>query len=61
MVKRIKEIAEELALSLGCVKMFMSRRKREGERRKCAMYRRYLLKDARASQRFCFDKCKTDW
>ena len=56
MVKRIKEIAEELALSLGCVKMFMSRRKREGERRKCAMGRKYLPRDARTSQRFCSDK-----
>ena len=35
--KQYKEIAEELGLSLGCVKMFMSRRKREGERRKCEM------------------------
>ncbi len=35
--KQSKEIAEELGLSLGCVNMFMSRRKREGEWRKCEM------------------------
>ncbi len=59
--KPYKEIAEELGLSHGCVKMFMSRRKREGERRKCAMCGKYLPKGARASHRFCSDKCKTDW
>ena len=59
--KQYKEIAEELGLSLGCVKMFMSRRKREVERRKCEMCGKYLPRDARASRRFCSDKCKTDW
>jgi len=59
--KQYKEIAEELGLSLGCVKMFMSRRKREGERRKCEMCGKYLPKGARRTQRFCSDKCKTNW
>ena len=60
--KQYKEIAEELGLSLGCVKMFMSRRKREGERRKCEMCcGKYMPRDARASQRFCCEKCRTDW
>ena len=43
--KPYKEIAEELGLSLGCVKMFMSRQKREEERRKCEMCRKYLHRD----------------
>ncbi len=59
--KQYKEIAEGMGLSLGCVKMFMSRRRREGERIKCAMCRKYLPRDARSSQRFCCEKCKTDW
>ncbi len=59
--KLYMEITEELGQSLGCVKMFMSRRKREGERRKCTMCRKYLPKGARRTQRFCSDKCKSDW
>ena len=56
--KPYKEIADELGLTLGSVKMFMSRRKREGERRKCEMRRKYLPRAARSSQRLCCEKCK---
>ena len=59
--KPYKEIADELGLTLGSVKMFMSRMKREGERRKCEMCRKLLPKGARRTQRFCYEKCKTDW
>ncbi len=60
--KPYKEIAEKLGLSLGCVKMFMSRRKREGERRKCEMCGKYLPKVIlRPARRFCSDRCRVKW
>lgn len=48
--KQYKEIAEVLELSLGCVKMFMSRRKREGERRKCEMCGKKEREERRAQE-----------
>ena len=58
--KQYKEIAEELGLSLECVKMFMSRRKEE--KPKCEQCGKKLRQDIlRPARRFCSDRCRMKW
>ena len=52
-----KTIAEQMGMSLGSVKMFVSRYKRVNDRR-CEQCGKLLPKEAAASQRFCSTKCK---
>ena len=59
--KTYREIAEELGVTLGCVKMFMSRYRRQGERKRCVLCNKYLPKNARSTQRFCSVRCKTEY
>jgi transposase len=58
--KTYREIAEELGVTLGCVKMFMSRYRRQGERKRCVLCNKYLPQNARSTQRFCSVRCKTE-
>ena len=55
-----KTIADKLGMSLGSVKMFVSRHKHEDDRR-CERCGKQLPKGAGTSQRFCSPKCKNDW
>ena len=55
-----KAIAEQMGMSLGSVKMFVSRHNRADDRR-CEQCGKLLPKGAGASQRFCSTKCKTMW
>ena len=55
-----KAIAEHMGMSLGSVKMFVSRHNRADERR-CEQCGKLLPKGAGAAQRFCSAKCKTMW
>ena len=55
-----KTIAEQMGMSLGSVKMFVSRHNRPDDRR-CEQCGKLLPKGAGASQRFCSTKCKNDW
>ena len=55
-----KTIAEQMGMSLGSVKMFVSRHHRADDRR-CEQCGKLLPNGAAASQRFCTIKCKTVW
>ena len=55
-----KAIAEQMGMSLGSVKMFVSRHNRADDRR-CEQCGKPLPKGAGAAQRFCSTKCKTMW
>ena len=55
-----KTIAEHLGMSLGSVKMFVSRHNRADDRR-CEQCGKVLPKGAGVAQRFCSTKCKNDW
>ena len=55
-----KTIAEHLGMSLGSVKMFVSRHNRADDRR-CEQCGKLLPKGAGAAQRFCSTKCKNAW
>ena len=55
-----KAIAEELGMSLGSVRMFVSRHNQTNDRR-CEQCGQRLPDKARESQRFCSMKCRTMW
>ena len=55
-----KAIAAQMGMSLGSVKMFVSRHNRADDRR-CEQCGKLLPKGAGASQRFCSTKCKNVW
>ena len=60
--KQYKEIAEELGLSLGCVKVFMSRRKEREKSPRCEQCGKVLRKDIiRPARRFCSAICRVNW
>lgn len=55
-----KAIAEELGMSLGSVRMFVSRHNQTNDRR-CEQCGKRLPDKARESQRFYSMKCRTMW
>lgn len=55
-----KAIAEKMGMSLGSVKMFVSRHNRADDRH-CEQCGKLLPKGTGASQRFCSAKCKNAW
>ncbi len=60
--KQYKEIADELGLSLGCVKMFYSRLKDRQRNPRCEQCGKILRKDLiRPTRRFCSDICRVKW
>ena len=55
-----KAIAEKMGMSLGSVKMFVSRHNRADDRR-CERRWKQLPQGPGTAQRFCSSKCRTMW